>query len=220
MSGTPPDNAVAPPPPPYPAAPPGSPYPGPGQYPAAPPVGPSGWRPAGPAPGVAYAGFWPRFLGYIIDAILLFVLEAIVSIPIIVAPIVRYYQAHPVVQGQAPSPLPADMTARYALVGLVGAVAAALYFGGLVAWQGRTLGQRAIGATVVRAEDGGALPPGRAFVRAAIFWAPGLLGLVPVIGWVAGLAALIGLLAVAWDPRKQGWHDKLGRSLVVKRTAY
>jgi uncharacterized RDD family membrane protein YckC len=164
-----------------------------------------------------YAGFGARFLGYVIDVILLTAVESIVSIPFLFLPIVRFYQAHPVVTGQTPPPLPADLSGRFVIVGLLGAAVSALYFGGLVAWQGRTLGQRAVGAVVVRAEDGGPLPEGRAFLRAVIFWGPGLLGLLPVVGQAAGLLALVGLVAVAWDPRKQGWHDKLARSLVVKR---
>jgi uncharacterized RDD family membrane protein YckC len=194
-----------PPPPAYPVAP---------VYPVAAPVG---WRPPGPAPGLVYAGFGARLLGYVVDSILLFVLEATVTIPLVFIPVVRFYQAHPPVAGQAVAALPADLSGRFALLGLLGALVSALYYGGLVAWQGRTLGQRTVGAFVVRAEDGGRLPAERAYMRAVIFWGPGILGLIPVVGSLAGLVALIGLLAVAWDQRKQGWHDKLGRSLVVKR---
>jgi uncharacterized RDD family membrane protein YckC len=212
------DAAPPPPPPAYPAAP--SAYPAaPSGYPPAGAVAPAGWYPPGPAPGLAYAGFGARFLGYLIDVILLFAVESIVTIPFVFLPIVQFYQAHPVVTGQSVPALPADLASRFVVVGLIGAVVSALYFGGLVAWQGRTLGQRAVGAFVVRAEDGEPLPPERAFLRASIFWGPGLLGLIPIVGQAAGLLALIGMLAVAWDPRKQGWHDKLGRSLVVKRVA-
>jgi uncharacterized RDD family membrane protein YckC len=70
---------------------------------------------------------------------------------------------------------------------------------------------------VVREEDGGRLPLGRAYLRAVIFWGPGVLGLVPTVGSIAGLVALIGLLSAAWDKRRQGWHDKLAHSLVVKQ---
>lgn len=213
-----------PPPPPYPTdpAPTGPPaYPsgiyganGPA-YPSAMP--PAAWAPAGPAPGLVYAGFGARFVGYLLDSLLLLIVEAVVTVPLVLIPIVQFYQAHPLVQGQPLASLPADLTGRFLVLGLLGGVVSALYFGGLVAWQGRTLGQRVVGASVVRAEDGGRLPADRAFIRAVIFWGPGLLSVVQAVGSIAGLVALIGMLAVAWDPRKQGWHDKLGRSLVVKR---
>ncbi|MGH7723267.1 MAG: RDD family protein [Candidatus Dormibacteria bacterium] len=180
---------------------------------------PAGWRPPGPAPGLVYAGFGWRFLGYILDIIILFVVEAPIAIPFVYVPFAQYYRDHPAPAGHAAAALPADLSNRFLVLGLLGALVSALYFGGLVAWQGRTLGQRAMGAVVVRAEDGGSLPPGRAYLRASIFWAPGVLGVLPVVGTVAGLVALIGLLSAAWDQRRQGWHDKLARSLVVKRVA-
>jgi uncharacterized RDD family membrane protein YckC len=195
-------------------------------YPAAPPygAGPPGYPTAapafaaapGPAPGFVYAGFGARFLGYLVDQILLFVVEAVITVPFIFLPIVRFYQDHPVASGQPLPTLPTDLSGRIFVLSLIGAMVSALYYGGLVAWQGRTLGQRVVGTRVVRAEDGGRLPAGRAFLRAAIFWGPGLLSVFPFVGSAVSLLALIGLLAVAWDPRKQGWHDKLARSFVVK----
>jgi uncharacterized RDD family membrane protein YckC len=187
----------------------------PSGYPMAAP--PPGLRPRGPAPGLAYAGFVWRVLGYILDIIILFVLEAPVSIPWLYVPVAQFYRDHPAAPGQAVATLPADLSNRFVVVGVLGAVVSALYFGGLVAWFGRTVGQLAMGTFVVRAEDGGRLPMGRALLRAAIFWAPGLLGLVPTVGSIAGLIALIGLVSAGWDSRRQGWHDKLARSFVVKR---
>ncbi|MDQ2961482.1 MAG: RDD family protein [Candidatus Dormibacteraeota bacterium] len=203
-------------PPPYPPSGPPGYLATPGGLPAYPGAPAVGWAPAGPAPGLAYLGFWARFLGYVIDVVLLFLVEATVAVPLVYVPIVQYYQLHPLVSGQALATLPADLNGRLMVITSLGAVVSALYFGGLVAWTGRTLGQRVMGARVVRAEDGGVLPPGRSFLRAIIFWGPGVLSLVAYAGSLAGLLALIGLLAASWDPRKQGWHDKLGRSLVVK----
>lgn len=178
---------------------------------------PGGLRPRGPGPGLVYAGFGWRFLGYVLDIILVFVLEAPVSIPWLYVPVAQFYRDHPAAAGQTVATLPADLSNRFVVVGVLGAAVSALYFGGLVAWFGRTAGQLAMGTFVVRAEDGGRLPEGRAFLRAAIFWAPGLVGVVPTVGSIAGLIALIGLISAGWDSRRQGWHDKLGRSFVVKR---
>ena len=197
-----------------PAGPPS--YPVPAAYPIAAPIA-SGLQKPGPAPGLAYAGFGWRLLGYVADVIVLFVIEAPITIPFVYIPIAQYYRDHPPAAGQTIATLPTDLANRFLLIGLLGALFSALYFGGLVAWQGRTLGQRAMGAFVVRAEDGGKLPLGRAYLRAVIFWGPGVIGLIPTAGSIAGLIALIGLLSAAWDQRKQGWHDKLARILVVRR---
>jgi uncharacterized RDD family membrane protein YckC len=206
-----PEMPETPAPPAYPVAP----TPQGTGYPMAAP--PATWRQPGPAPGLVYAGFGWRVLGYILDIVILFVLEAPLTIPLLYVPVARFYRDHPAPAGQAVATLPTDLSNRFLLIGLLGALVSAVYFGGLVAWQGRTIGQRAMGMTVVRAEDGGRLPDGRAYLRAAIFWAPGVLSVVPTVGSVAGLIALIGMLSAAWDKRKQGWHDKLGRSLVVKQ---
>jgi uncharacterized RDD family membrane protein YckC len=164
-----------------------------------------------------YASFWARVAGYLLDNVLITAVEAVVTVPAVFVPIFQFYRDHPVAKGQSLPALPTDLTNRFVILGLLGSVVSALYFGGLVAWQGRTIGQRAAGTFVVRAEDGGKLPPGRAFLRAIVFWGPGVLSPLPGIGSFAGVVAFISLLSVAWDPRKQGWHDKLGKSLVVRR---
>jgi uncharacterized RDD family membrane protein YckC len=74
-----------------------------------------------------------------------------------------------------------------------------------------------MGMFVVSAEDGGRLPLERAYLRAIIFWGPDVLGVIPAVGSLGGLIALIGLVSAAWDKRRQGWHDKLARSLVVRQ---
>ena len=218
MSPPPPGDATppepAPPPPPmYPTPAPS--YPSTPVYPSAPVPA---YGPPGPAPGYAYGGFWQRVLAYILDIFFITVVEAVVTVPFVFVPLYQFYHDHPVASGQALPALPGDLTARFAVLGVLGAVASALYFGGLVAWQGRTLGHRVAGLEVVRAEDGGKLPGDRSFLRAIVFWGPGLLSPVPGVGTIAGLIAFVSMLSVAWDPRKQGFHDKLARAMVVRRT--
>jgi uncharacterized RDD family membrane protein YckC len=197
-----------------------APYPTPSSLPPAYPANaPSvtGWGPPGPAPGLIYAPFWTRVVGYLVDVLLLTAVEAPVTLPLLFAPAVQFIRDHPVPSGQPVPPFPADLSNRFLILGVVGAVVSALYFGGLVAWQGRTLGQRVVGTFVVRAEDGGKLPADRAYLRAIVFYGPGVVGVIPAAGSIASLVALVAMLAAAWDQRKQGWHDKLGRSLVVRR---
>ncbi|HEX4754929.1 MAG TPA: RDD family protein [Candidatus Dormibacteraeota bacterium] len=214
MSTDPPPTDQPPEYPQYPA-PTGSPPGGLQAYPADPPVDATAWGPPGPAPGLMYAGFMRRFLGYLLDTVLLTVVELPVTLPVLFIPTAQFINDHPVASGKSLPPFPSDLTNRYLVLGIVGAVVSGLYFGGLVAWQGRTLGQRVAGTFVVRAEDGGRLPLDRAFLRAIVFWGPGLVGFIPAAGNIAGIVAFVALISVAWDRRKQGWHDKLGRSFVV-----
>lgn len=226
MTTTPPPDNPPPPPDPapaYPAAPavPSSPSSpayqgGLPAYPAAAPAYPSAaYASPGPAPGVVYAGFGARFGGYLLDRVITVAIEATLAVPLIILPAVDFYRVHPIVSGRPITPLPAEITNRAVVLWLAAAVLDAVYFGGLVAWRGRTVGQLAAGTSVVRGEDGGRLPAGRAFLRAVIFWGPGLLSIVNGLGGVAGLVAIIAMLWVIWDPRKQGLHDKLANSVVI-----
>ena len=38
-----------------------------------------------------------------------------------------------------------------------------------------------------------------------------------VMSWVSAVALFVGYLWMIWDPQKQTWHDKVARSVVVRR---
>jgi len=83
-------------------------------------------------------------------------------------------------------------------------VVAVVYFAGLWTAQGQTLGQKLCGLHVVDVATGGRISGGRAVGR--------YVGFV-VSSWVLA----IGLIWAAFDPRKQGWHDKMASTYVVRR---
>lgn len=78
-----------------------------------------------------------------------------------------------------------------------------VYFVGLWAfWGGQTVGKKAMGIKIVKAD-------GSAF------------GLVPAIiryvGYIiSGVVIFIGFIWIAFDANKQGWHDKIAGTYVVK----
>lgn len=75
-----------------------------------------------------------------------------------------------------------------------------LYF--WVNQNGATPGKKAMGIRVVRV-DGQLLTYGTAFLR--------------YIGYiVSGITLGIGYLWIIWDPKKQGFHDKIANTYVVK----
>ena len=84
-----------------------------------------------------------------------------------------------------------------------------LYEPTLIAVRGQTLGKMAMNIMVVRAEDGGVPGWGKALGRWVL---PGLLFLIPVAG---GLLSLLVYISLLWDDRRQGWHDKMGTTVVV-----
>lgn len=81
-------------------------------------------------------------------------------------------------------------------------VVALLYFAGLWAWKGTTIGGIVVGLKVVRA-DGKPLSFPVTLVRslAAAF---------------SILVLCLGFIWIAWDPEKQGWHDKIAGTVVLK----
>ena len=68
---------------------------------------------------------------------------------------------------------------------------------------GFTPGKYALSARVVDADTGQPLSPGRALLRYAGYF-------------VSAIPFCLGLVWVAFDRRKQGWHDKIANSVVVR----
>jgi uncharacterized RDD family membrane protein YckC len=69
---------------------------------------------------------------------------------------------------------------------------------------GATPGKRAMGVMIVDAGTGGR----PAFLRLVLRYVGYLLSALPL---------LLGFFWALWDPRRQGWHDKLAGTLVVLR---
>ena len=70
------------------------------------------------------------------------------------------------------------------------------------AWKGQTVGMMMLDIKIVRAEDGGPISAGTAIIR----W----IGL-----WIAALVCYLGLIWVAFEPRKRGWHDMIANTVVI-----
>jgi uncharacterized RDD family membrane protein YckC len=89
-----------------------------------------------------------------------------------------------------------------ALIGPFSLLVAIAYFSGMWAWKGTTVGGIVLNLQVVR-EDGRPLNFLSAFVRslAAVF---------------SILALFLGFFWIGWDGQKQGWHDKIAGTVVVR----
>lgn len=206
--------ATAAPQPGMPPAPFAQPPAPPGMY--APPPGTPSWAipvppvQAGPAPGVLYAGFGVRFVAYLIDWVILGFVSGIIWFAAVVVGISavgpdRFTSLNTVSGTITPDEAAAALTfAEYLYAGLgLAWLVTALYF--ILMWRtGGTVGMRALGLRVAREEDGRPIGLGRATAR--------YLGYL--VDW---LALGIGLLWVGVDGRKQGWHDKIAGTFVVKR---
>jgi uncharacterized RDD family membrane protein YckC len=156
---------------------------------------PSYWVPppekAGAPPGYRFAGFWIRFVAYVIDVF-------IASIPLIVL----IFAAPSLTGAQPGRPLTPELSGRFTILLLVGFGLAFAYFP-FFWWRGATPAMRLFKMRIVRTNDGSRLGLGRAILR--------------YIGFIlSGWALYIGLIWAAFDDRKQGWHDKLADSFVIR----
>jgi uncharacterized RDD family membrane protein YckC len=71
-----------------------------------------------------------------------------------------------------------------------------------VNWKGQTIGKRAMGIKVVQ-ENGKALEYKEAIIRYLCYF-------------VSAIPLCLGFFWVLADDKKQGWHDKIAKTLVVK----
>ncbi|HYL70745.1 MAG TPA: RDD family protein [Candidatus Dormibacteraeota bacterium] len=194
--------------PPQPPPPHGGPY-------APPPHGPPPAYPyqgygyamprPGPAPGLQYAGFWIRFLAYLIDGIVLWIPLGIIfalTIAPTVQPINCTFINTTGFQSATCSGI-GPLVGAFGIFWLIGLIVPAVYDVVLWSWLGQTLGQKALGLHVVDANTGTRISVGRAIGR--------YIGLL-VSSWVL----FLGLIWAGFDPRKQGWHDKMASTFVVR----
>jgi uncharacterized RDD family membrane protein YckC len=137
-----------------------------------------------------YAGFWIRFLASFVDGL-------IVGLPLAIL----FAATNGGLFVTAGTIGPGEQLAQYLARLAITVAYYALQEGGP---SGQTLGKRLCNIRVVDAETGQpGVGPGRAAGR-------NLMSIVS--SWALG----IGYLWMLWDPKKQTWHDKVARTIVVK----
>lgn len=194
-----PPGGLPPPPPSYPPSAPGG-YP-PSHTPQSPYGGgaPQWGGPAmpiiraGPAPGLAYAGFWIRFASYLIDVIPIWIIVGIID--------QSSGNGFTCVNN-------GNGGVTCSGFGSLGSWLTALVLGvyWVLTWNlmGASLGQKALGMRVVNAADGQRIDIGKAVLR--------YVGFV-----ISAIPFALGLIWAGFDARKQGWHDKIASTFVVRQ---
>ena len=87
---------------------------------------------------------------------------------------------------------------------VIGLVIGFLYFAWSWVRTGSTPGMSLLGLQVVRDADGGPITWGKAFIR--------YVGII-----ISTLVLFIGLIWVAFDKRKRGWHDLMAGTVVIRK---
>lgn len=142
---------------------------------------------------IRYAGFWVRFWASIIDSILV----SIVILPLLTWIYGKDYFLKSIGLAESDSIFegPAEVLLSYVFP----AVVIVLFW---IARQA-TPGKMALSIKIVDADTLGPMSKGQALGR--------YLGY-----YVSTFGLMLGFLWVAFDPRKQGWHDKLARTVVIR----
>ena len=142
-----------------------------------------------------FAGFWRRFGAYIIDAVVLGAIFAVLE-PLLCPNFGRFFNFTTSFDSNY------WMTQFRALGNVISTVLSGVYFVVFWVWRGQSLGMMVAGIKVVRT-DGTQLETGHAVVR--------------YLGYIISILPLfLGFIWIAFDAHKQGWHDKLAETYVVK----
>lgn len=134
-----------------------------------------------------YVGFWPRLGATLIDTILL----GIIIWPILTA---FYGEAYWLNERFVQGPMDFILSWVFPMVAVI------------LFWLSKqaTPGKMAVSAKIVDAKTGGAPTTGQCIGRYLSYF-------------LAGLPLGLGIIWVAFDARKQGWHDKLAGTVVVRQ---
>jgi uncharacterized RDD family membrane protein YckC len=196
--------------PPQPPPPPAHSYPPPAHvYPPPAPYGTPYWAaPPGPAPGLAYAGFWIRFVAYLIDGLIinvpLFIVFFVVAGSTISAHSITCNVVNTTVGQSVTCTGLGELLGVFTVLWAAALLLPWIYFSVMWSWQGQSIGQKILGLHVVDGNNGAKISVGRAILR--------YFGVI-----ISTWALFIGLIWAAFDPRKQGWHDKIASTFVVRR---
>ena len=200
----PPGQGSTPPPPPPPGV--GTPPPPPGAVATAPGYPPYGY--GAPPVGGERAGFGIRLGGYLLDGLLYGLLIAAFVIPGVIMGVAAFdgctwNENTEEIICPAGKPDGALIAAAIALAVIGWLIVAFIYLRAL-GRSGQTWGRRIVGIKVIGETTGEPIGFGRA------------LGRQLFAAFISGQIFYLGYLWMLWDDKKQTWHDKVVRSIVVK----
>jgi len=146
-----------------------------------------------------FGGFWRRFWAYMVDKFILYLMSLILFFIGLFAMGLGGSSPWTVVTtGDLPHETGFFM-ALYLMTAFFTDMVYFIWFHGTI---GQTLGKRLLGLRLIRT-SGEKMTLGIAFLR----WVGSL---------ISGLFACLGFIWIAIDHRKQGWHDKIAATLVIR----
>lgn len=215
------DSPGAPPPPP----PGGQGAYGTGSVPPPPP--PGGWQQPGQMPPPSYqpmtggpgqpADLWPRFAARLVDYILLTVVNVLLGGVLVAGMLMNADTAGSLGSVGVNS---GTNWAVNAVTSLISAVIALGYFSLMESKRGQTIGKMLL--NLETRGPGGGRPTLEQAVKRNAFTAIGVLGIIPFLGFIAGLLSLAAVIMIAVTisqntTTRHGWHDDFAGGTTVVR---
>ena len=156
-------------------------------------------------PREVYAGYWPRVGGWLIDAVIVWVVSYIVSIPLRSS-----HVAELTIRTQTRS---VTRVGHFSLLEAVAEIVIVLVYGAVFCGsaRGQTPGMMAVGVRAVDRDTGGKIGFVRALWRGAFEY---VLFIVLLVPWI------LDMLFPLWDGRHQTLHDKVSRTVVVRASQF
>lgn len=158
--------------------------------------------PQGPIGQTTYAGFWIRVLARLLDSLILGIPFSILFF--VIATLAGAFAGNVNPDNQnGQGTVAVVFGGAFLLLYLVALVVTFgywIYFWGKT---GETIGMRLLRLRIIDANAGTPIGYGRATIRL-------------LMSFINTWACYIGWIWVAFDPRKQGWHDKVANSVVVR----
>lgn len=152
-----------------------------------------------------YGDFWTRLIALFIDGLIVGAFQFVILlifIPILGLSFGGLFTTSEASQEQI-NVVSAGFFAIFNLLFLILFVIYETYFVILTSKYGATWGKKALGLRVID-ESGNNISIGKAILR-------------EVIGkWISGAVFNLGYIWVAFDEKKQGWHDKIANTYVIK----
>ena len=146
-----------------------------------------------------YVGFWARFLAFVIDNIWV----SFVLLVVLFAVFGQNFLQMVMMPPDASVEMMAAAAQRAASSVLVQLLLPAILIIGFWIWRSATPGKMVISAKIVDARTLGEPSTGQLIVR--------------YIGYfISAFVFCLGFLWIAFDKRKQGWHDKIAGTVVIK----
>lgn len=139
------------------------------------------------------AGRLPRLLAYLVDL----AVSVVIAIPAIVG-VFRYQPSRGV----------GELGGSLILVSVIGFLALFVYTLFLLYREGQTIGKRVIGLRIVRTDGERA---GLLRLIGLRYFVPGLIGAVPYVGWIFGLANVLWI----FGEERRCLHDYIADTIVV-----